>query len=309
MIGQERAVAIFYRLMNGEKLNTSELAEEYGVETRTIQRIFKMITEMLEDEHSSLKLEKTRGKYQIIGKGGFSAKQVLTVCKLLLSTKILQKNEMKFITQSFIDLLHEDEQNLIDNILKNELHHYSPNYSNKEEIMEKIWEWSEYIDNKQAVTFEYQTLNREIKQHTGLPQAIYFTEDYCYLFIHSKNRGYDYTYRLDRIVSCKPSSEKITISYADRFEEGKIRIAGKQVMREDTIRVTFEYDNWEEYVFDHLPNVKKTNNNTFETKGSPFSIKSWLFSQGARVKVLSGTPNFVNEYKEEIKKMYEKNCK
>lgn len=313
MNDQERLLTIFIRLQSGAHLKKSQLADEFGVSEKTIQRDFSLLGSFIETQPTiaaELAYDMKHHTRFFKGKSLFNKKDILLISKILLENRSLNKEENKSLLDSLLALVSKDEQKEISSIIASELLNYAP-LSDTQNRIEKIWEWSEMIRKELVLDIHYQSPYNTEKQHTVLPMSLYYDMHYIYIVAYNVTFDSYMTLKLDRILNWKISkSEKPHISYGKKFRDGDIRnkhvdpFLGKEL----TIRVQFAYD--PSVVTDQFPTariIEKTPNGTLiefisqDTSG----LKRWLLSQAEGLKVIS--PNsLVNDMKMMIKNAQKK---
>lgn len=306
--GQERIIDIFLKLLYGEKLTKKELATNYSVNIRTIQRDLSILKYQLEYHTNNLVLcyEKNTKKYFFQRKQTLDHRDVLIISKVLLESRALTKKEISHLIYQLIDKLDEKNRLKIKQLIANELLLYQPLSHNKD-LIELIWAFSNFIQHNQAIEFSYRKQNGDIVQRTALPVSIFFSEYYFYILCYNPKYEKYLSYRLDRFIDFHKSSLNIHIEYKNRIQEGELRKRIHFMYTGREITFTFQYQGTTEAALDRLPDstiVKdlKDEGVIIEAKAYDRGVKMWLLSQGSNVKVLS-PPSFVEEMKQEIRRM------
>lgn len=100
MNDQERLLTIFLRLQSGAHLKKSQLADEFGVSEKTIQRDFALLGGFIESQPMIAAELAYDSKYHtrfLKGKSLFNKKEILTISKILLENRALNKEENKAV--------------------------------------------------------------------------------------------------------------------------------------------------------------------------------------------------------------------
>lgn len=294
-----RLLAMYERLNKGEMLFKAKLAAEFNVTEKTIQRDIDDLRAYLTEEHFSepdtaIKYDKSKNGYYLVRfeRDWLTNEEVLAVCKILLESRALKKEEMKqLITKLLSQTSPADKKNL-EEIIKNELHNYIPLRHNKP-LLAPIWELSRYILKKEIVNFSYIRKDGLYKEHSVKPVAIMFSEYYFYLiaFMADDSKEYPTVFRIDRIQDIRGTKENFYVPYKNRFDDGEFRKRVQFMFSGELKRVTFEYKGENiDSVLDKLPTAeiigKKEGIYTIRAEAYGDGIYMWLRSQGDRVRVL-----------------------
>ncbi|MGO5139589.1 helix-turn-helix transcriptional regulator [Streptococcus alactolyticus] len=310
MNDQERLLTIFLRLQSGAHLSKLQLADEFGVSEKTIQRDFSLLGHYLESQPivaAELAYDAKHHTRYLKGKSLFNKKDILVISKILLENRSLNKDENKSLIDSLLALISKEEQKEIYQIIASELLNYAP-LSDTQNRIDKIWEWSEIIRKELVLEIRYQSPYNGEKQHTILPVSLYYDVHYFYVVAYNLTFESYMTLKLDRIIDWKVSNEKKPqISYGKKFRDGEVR--NKRVDpfmgRELTIRVQFAYD--PTIVTDQFPTARIIEQIPdgavieFISQDTP-GLKRWLLSQADALTVLSPAI-LVDDMKNFLKKM------
>ena len=217
----QRILGIYTRLLNGYLVNKAEEAQNYGVNERTIQRDIDDIRNFFELDVkntgiiNSIVYNRTDKGYRLeqIYQLKLTNSEVLAICKILLDSRALRKEEMSDILDKLISCcVPENNQKLVKELIQNEQFHYvEPRHKTK--FLDTMWEIGQAIRNCQYIEIEYmRTKDKAVVKRTLKPVAIMFSEYYFYLtaFIDDKelqmnfdviNDSFPTIYRIDRITS------------------------------------------------------------------------------------------------------------
>ena len=310
MNDQERLLTIFLRLQSGAHLSKLQLAHEFGVSEKTIQRDFSLLGHYLESQPivaAELAYDAKHHTRYLKGKSLFNKKDILVISKILLENRSLNKEENKSLIDSLLALISKEEQKEVSQIIASELLNYAP-LSDTQNRIDKIWEWSEIIRKELVLEIRYQSPYNGEKQHTILPVSLYYDVHYFYVVAYNLTFESYMTLKLDRIIDWKVSNEKKPqISYGKKFRDGEVR--NKRVDpfmgRELTIRVQFAYDPTivtDQFstarIIEQIPDGAVIEFISQDTPG----LKRWLLSQADALTVLSPAI-LVDDMKNFLKKM------
>jgi hypothetical protein CLOST_1278 len=294
-----RALEIYDRLRKGEKLLKEKLANEYGVSLKTIQRDIVELRHYLYEKKNEIgefeiKVENKCYVYKAVAESDttLTQQEILAVCKILLESRALTKNEMIPLIKKFQKQLSYESKREVDDLILDELHHYIELQHGKD-LLESLWNLSIAIREKKLITFDYTRMDKRKTKKEVKPAAIMFSEYYFYLISYGLNVEEDMplVFRVDRMSNIKYGDERFYIPYKDRFEDGEFRKRIQFMYSGKLKKFTFEFSGPSlEAVLDRLPTSKviktqgKIHTITAECYGD--GIKMWLNSQGENVKII-----------------------
>lgn len=307
----ERLLSIFFRLQSGERLSKSELAREYQVSEKSIQRDFAFLSHFLlsmPDFGEELLYDtKTHQRY-LQKTSRFNKKDILVISKILLENRAFNKTENNTLLDGLLEFLNKDDRQAVYEIIASERLNYAE-LSDATNKIDKIWEFSEFIRQSQMVEFDYTSPYREgVKPHTALFVSLYYDDHYFYLkgFDVDKQKYLDF--RLDRIIAWRRSNaKKPIISYRDKFRDGEVRNYKIDAFTGEQISLRIRYRQDPTIILDRFPNSKILNQSGKEVEIQidtqyTFGLKRYLISQLDNLIVLS--PQYlINDIREILEKM------
>ena len=293
-----RLLEIYSRLSEGAVLKKSELAQDFHVTQRSIQRDIEDLRCFFAERHLEQDViydTKLRG-YRLIQPTpkGLSNSEILAVCKILLESRSMRKDEMLPILDKLIFCaVPESSQKAVKALIANEELHYVEPHHNRP-ILDGLWEIGQAIKNQQIIEIEYERMKEpRLVCRRVQPVGIMFSEYYFYLtaFLEDKTDFenpddlFPTIYRIDRIHSFKVLDEHFRIPYTSRFEEGEFRKRIQFMYGGKLERVKFRYSGPSiEAVLDRLPTARilsqDENGWTVEAEAFGKGIEMWLRSQG-----------------------------
>lgn len=294
----DRILEMHSRLMSGEIIRKPDLAEEYGVNPRSIQRDIDSIRDFYanrtvkDGEITEIKYDRTVKGFRMISSKTvtLSNAELFAVSKILLESRSLSKAEMKKIIDNLIDAcLPTAERRKMSELIRNELFHYVEPRHGKE-LIHLIWELGAAIYSHRKVSLEYKKVNGETTKALVKPVGIMESEYYFYLiaYIGDKDKehpGYPTIYRVDRINEYKITDESFHMPYKDRFEEGEFRKRIPFMYGGPLKKVRFIYKGPDiNAVLDKLPasDCMKLKNGNYKIQTEVYGnkgIEMWLGSQ------------------------------
>ena len=308
----ERVLDIYSKLEEGRRVNRQEEAASYGVDERSIQRDIDDIRNYfgIKSEKdglvNSVVYDRKRKGYYLEQSGNrlLDNSEILAVCKILLDSRALTKEEMESLLERLISCCTpQKSRKLVKDLVSNEMFHYiEPRH--KTRFLDTMWEIGQAIRACRYIEIEYRRnhggalVKRKLK-----PVAIMFSEFYFYMtaFIDEEDGArenfevledaFPTIYRIDRIRKLTVLDEHFHIPYRDRFEEGEFRKRIQFMYGGKLRKIKFKYSGENvEAVLDRLPTAKilEEADGVYTISAEVFGkgIDMWLRSQGEMVEVM-----------------------
>jgi predicted DNA-binding transcriptional regulator YafY len=307
----DRVLGIYTKLMSGGVVQKTEEARRYDVNDRTIQRDIDDIRNFLESDAentgiiNSVIYDRMEKGYRLeqIYQLKLTNGEVLAICKILLDSRSLRKDEMSTILDKLISCcVPENNQKLVKDLIANEKFHYvEPRHRTK--FLDTMWDIGQAIRNCRCIEIDYRrTKDKAIVKRKLKPVAIMFSEYYFYLtaFIDDEevrqdfdviNDSFPTIYRIDRIKGLKVLEESFHIPYSSRFEEGEFRKRVQFMYGGKLQKVKFKYfGNDIDAILDRLPTAEILDevNGVYTVSAEVFGkgIDMWLRSQGEQIEII-----------------------
>ena len=307
----DRVLGIYSKLMNGDIVNKSEEAVNYGVNERSIQRDIEDIRSFMDKDSvengimNSVIYDRAEKGYRLeqIYNRKLTNSEILAICKILLDSRAFTKKEMTGILSRLIDgCVPKVNHKAVKDLIKNEEFHYIE-LQHRSVFVDKMWDLGKAIRENHYVEISYQRLkDKAVVKRKIKPVALMFSEFYFYLtaFIDDEavkenfdvlNDSFPTIYRIDRIRKYKILEERFHIPYANRFEEGEFRKRIQFMYGGKLQKVRFTYcGSSVEAVLDRLPTavIEEEKDGVYTISAEVFGkgIEMWLRSQGDMVKVI-----------------------
>lgn len=302
----ERVLSLYDRLRDGEVIEKAREAARFDVNERTIQRDIEDIRAFCEEDlgtDAELVYDREKKGYLLTRKSekALTDSEILTVCKILLESRSLVKEEMYPIIDKLLQrCVPNGSRKKVSALVSNEKFHYlEPHHGRK--FVGAMWDLASAVYESRLVRIRYQKLTEADKvMRLVQPVGIMFSEYYFYLTAYiSKSeempdvpkRPFPTIYRIDRIAEYEVLEERFHIPYADRFEEGEFRKRIQFMYGGDLRRIKFRYKGLSiEAVLDRLPTAEVVSHDeggyvvTAEVYGD--GVDFWLRGQGDAVEVL-----------------------
>lgn len=296
-----RLLEIYSRLSQGAVLKKSELAQDFHVTPRSIQRDMEDLRCFFAERHleQDVIYDGHLKGYRMVSRDPrrLTDSEVLAVCKILLESRSLPSDDMLPILDKLIDCaVPPENQRDVRALVANEKLHYIPPHHGQH-ILDTLWTLGQAVRDQRVIEVAYQRMkDPQLVKRRMQPVGIMFSEYYFYLtaFLEDKTDFdnpddlFPTIYRIDRIKSVKVLNEHFRVPYAKRFEEGEFRKRVQFMYGGRLEHIRFRYTGPSlEAVLDRLPTAQviKTEKNGWLISAEVFGkgIEMWLRSQGEYV--------------------------
>ena len=297
----DRILKIYSQLVNGDILRKKELAQRFHVTERSIQRDMEALRCFFAEEglQQDIIYDRAARGYRLESpsRALLNNSEILAVCKILLESRSMRKDEMLPILDKLIACcVPEKSKKAITELLANEKHHYvEPHH--KQRLLPGLWEISQAVQNHQMMEIEYERLKEpRLVRRRVKPVGIMFSEYYFYLtaFLEDKDTFenpddlFPTIYRIDRIRNVQLLDEHFKVPYKDRFQEGEFRKRIQFMYGGKLERIRFHYTGPSiEAVLDRLPTAEIVERDetgwTVVAEVFGKGIEMWLRSQGSYI--------------------------
>lgn len=302
-----RLLQLYTRFLDGLIVRKSEIAKEFGVTERSVQRDIEDLRCFFATQIPPREIiyDRSVKGYRLTEKdlALLTNSEILAVCKIMLESRSMVREEMIPILERLISCcVPEKNRKAVEHLIGNEKVHYiEPHH--KKKLLPGLWEIGQAIQNHHVVEIVYERMKEpRIVTRKVEPVGIMFSEYYFYLTaflrdidkaaeFENKNDLFPTIYRIDRIQSFKILDEKFTVPYATRFEEGEFRKRVQFMYGGNLEHIRFYYSGPSlEAVLDRLPTAKVISE---DDKGWVVSAEvfgkgaeMWLRSQGDYVELI-----------------------
>lgn len=304
----KRILGMYFRMAQGRTIYRNEESERYGVSVRSVNRDIQEIEEFLADWNNETGIEQKVISNKNTGgcslnpnaRNLLEPKELLAVCKVLLESRSLMKEELFPIIDKLIDSCGGDEERkLVNEYIRNEKHHYVELQHHKK-LLNRLWELEKAVKEQRYTEIIYQKLkNSEKVIRKVKPVGIMFSEYYFYLTAYiegiDKEKAFQNPkdtfptiYRVDRLEGVKVLDEHFSVPYKERFEEGEFRKRVQFMYGGRLRRIRFRYTgNSPESILDKLPTAKimKKEDDGMIIQAEVFGdgVDKWIQSQGDNI--------------------------
>ncbi|MBR6940971.1 MAG: WYL domain-containing protein [Clostridia bacterium] len=291
-----RLLNIYERLNKGERVNKEQLAIEFGVSAKSIQRDIDDLRAYITETHFcedeiAIKYYKSENCYYLVRleREWLTNEEALAVCKILLESRAFCKDELSRLIEKLIMQIAPEDRKTAEEIIRSEYFNYVP-LQHGRELLTPIWELSQHIVRHNMIEFDYARQDGKKSHKVMKPVSILFSEFYfyCLVFDGEDKTDYPIIYRIDRMSNVRSTGEKFEEPYAKKFKDGEFRKRIQFMYSGELRRVTFEYTGVLEAMLDKVPTAKviseKDGVYTITAESYGDGILMWLGAQGEKVK-------------------------
>ena len=298
----KRILDIQQRLIDGEVLNKSKLASEYGADPRSIQRDIDEIRAFYADRTASgnsiceVAYDRKLKGFRLVEKNSnaLTDAEIFALMKILLCSRSLSRSEVRDIIEKLLELnLLPSEKKVMKGLIDNELFNYVEPRHHKQ-LSSTVWELGNLIHQHRVIELRYKKSSGAETSARVKPLAVLVSEYYFYLIAYigdadKEHTGYPTIYRIDRILSYTAADETFYIPYKDRFEEGEFRNKIPFMYSGKLQKRSFIYKGPDiDAVLDRLPTAKavKQKDGSYRVTAEVYGdmgLSMWLRSQGEYV--------------------------
>ena len=295
---------MYTRLIQGEMLNKKQLARNFGVTEKSIQRDIESLRDYLTRSGDTRTLVYDNREHAYVLRAEdtllLTNSEVLAVAKILLESRSMIKEEMFPILDKLVrSCTPKENLRQVQSLLANEKYHYAEPHHGKA-FVDTLWTLGTAVEKHRVIEITYhRTHKNDTVTRRVQPVGLLFSEYYFYLaaFIEGIDKEKHFAnpqdrsptiYRVDKIEALKVTGDRFDVLYKNRFQEGEMRKRIQFMYGGDLQRIRFEYTGPSiEAVLDRLPTArieKKTEAGwivTAEVFGS--GIEMWIRSQGTYI--------------------------
>ena len=303
----ERIINLYNRLVEGEVLNKADEAARFEVNERSIQRDLEDIRAYFANDPESnreLIYDRTQKGYVLVQnqKKSLTNSEILTVCKILLESRSLTKEEMYPIIDKLLQCCvpYGNYKKVADLIGNEKFHYLEPHHGKK--FVDTMWDIGSAVNEHRLMRIRYQKLKEPDKVMRMIqPVGIMFSEYYFYLCAYMcaseetpdvPKRPFPTIYRLDRIAEYEILDEHFHVPYADRFEEGEFRKRIQFMFGGELRTIKFLYKGLSiEAILDRFTTAEILHDdNGWLVKAEVYGdgVDIWLRGQGDLIEVVDG---------------------
>lgn len=145
----ERQLFIYQQLTAGRHIQKSQLAKQFAVDARTIQRDFANLRAFIDEylPEYTLNYDRQNNSYWLSANGiGLNKAQCLCLIKILTASRALPKDQLIELSNRLLKILDEKDAQKVKQLISSEQSTYQPlrNLQNKD-LMNLIWNFSNIL--------------------------------------------------------------------------------------------------------------------------------------------------------------------
>lgn len=303
-VKSERLLQIYSRLANGDVLKKKELAQQFHVTERSIQRDMESLRCFFAQQNlrQDIVYDRAERGYRLESPSAafLTNSEIFAVCKILLESRSMCRDEMLPILDKLLACcVPERSKRAVSALLANEKHHYIEPHHGRP-ILDGLWDIGQAVQEHRMLEITYERMKEpKLVRRRVLPVGILFFEYYFYLtaFLEDKSNFenpedlFPTIYRIDRIREFQVLEERFQVPYKDRFQEGEFRRRVQFMYGGKLEKIRFRYTGLSiEAVLDRLPTAEIVERDeqgwTVEAEVFGKGIEMWLRSQGEYVNLV-----------------------
>lgn len=303
-VKSERLLQIYTLLADGNVLKKKELAQQFHVTERSIQRDMESLRCFFAQQNlrQDIVYDRAERGYRLESPSAafLTNSEIFAVCKILMESRSMRRDEMLPILDKLLACcVPERSKRTVSALLANEKHHYIEPHHGRP-ILDGLWDIGQAVREHRVLEITYERMKKpKLVRRRVLPVGILFSEYYFYLTAFLEDRSdfenpedlFPTIYRIDRIREFEVLEERFRVPYKDRFQEGEFRKRVQFMYGGKLQRIRFRYTGPSvEAVLDRLPTAEIVERDeqgwTVEAEVFGKGIEMWLRSQGEYVKMV-----------------------
>ncbi len=314
---QDRVLELFFRGLRGEDISVKNLADEYGVSTKSISRDINDLKAFLLDHRElvgNMELQYSHHDkcYRLYMDEFLTNKELFALIETLIGARAFSKMELLALIDKMKRFTTPEDRPKLNELIRKELYHYPEVKHDCESVQDNLWKLINCITDKKEITVDYYRMDRKWVTHRLRPVSVMFSDFYFYLiaFKTDSNTEKPHYFRVDRIKQITEHRCNFTFDDTAGFDEGLLRQRSLFMWPGELRTIRFEFSGPSvQAVLDKLPTskiIERMGGGKYLIEAETYGdgIKMWLLSQGAWVKVVE-PEKFVEEIIEEINKIEE----
>ena len=146
-----RILKIMKRLNQKEIVNRNDLANEFKVDKKTIQRdIATLRNYFFEEGESDIKYSSSKKGYYLEknDKIAFTNEELLAISKIILESRAFNKEETEKLITKLVNNSSINDREIIKNLINSEKVNYIP-LQHGQKLLESIWKLAQCIKNQE----------------------------------------------------------------------------------------------------------------------------------------------------------------
>ena len=309
-----RILSILYRILMGEKVAPANLALEYQVSGKSIQRDLNVIRTFFSENRElagNLELVRENGLCHLNRTDLLQPDELLFVIKVLIGSRTMYEAKLQKLLDKLMMGYSGRDKEFFKNLFKDDMGFYrSAGYDRNADLFERVWNLEEMIRRGNVIRISYERLDNALVDRELYPVSVVFSEHYFYLFAcrADKDDTMVIYYRLDRIKSVMELDQKVPLGINNRYKLGKAKLYNQNMFMGKRLTIRFVYTGPSpEAILDRFPTAEIVRRDEGEVELTAMVEYSRgtimeLLSQGSWIRVL-GPEKVVEDMQNELKVM------
>lgn len=305
---QLRILTMYSKLIEGKSFSREDMANEFGVSVRTIQRDINTIKNFVSNSTNEGHVEQTV-KYSAHNEGYvleppmrsmLQESECFTLLKILMECRGLNKKELGILKDEIVACCIPQNKRVgfLNKINSEWANYVEPRHG--KDLITAVWDLEGAVRERSVVDITYRRNDGKEVSRSLMPVGIIFNEYYFYMLAYIKSKAEDCkedidkiptVYRIDRIVSYKQKKTKFKIPYEKQFPEGEFRKRVQFMFTGPLRRIKFYCKNTAlEAALDRLPTAEVLEigetSSLVRVEVYGTGINMWFKSQGDAIEVV-----------------------
>ena len=297
---QYRVLEIFFRAIRGEDISVNDLANEYGVSTKSISRSISELKNFLADHrdlvgNTELQYSYNDKCYRLFMDEFLTNKELFSLVEVMIGARAFSKMELLALVDKLKKFTTPEDRPKMNELIRKELYHYPEVNHDCESVQDNLWKLINCITEHKEISIEYYRMDRKLVTHRLRPASVMFTDYYFYLiaFLADGKTDKPYYFRVDRIKQITVHRKKVGTPEVSDFDEGLLRKRSLFMWPGKLRTIRFEFSGPSvQAVLDKLPTariIERIGDGKYLIEAETYGdgIKMWLLSQGAWIRVVA----------------------
>ena len=160
---QERVLELLFRGLRGEDLSIRNLANEYGVSTKSISRDITDLRAFLADHRdlvgiTELKYSHQNRCYRLFMDEFLTNKELFSLIEVLIGSRAFSKMELLTLVEKMKRFTTPYDRPKLNELIRKELYHYPEVKHDCESVQAMLWQLVNCITEKREISIEYLSL-------------------------------------------------------------------------------------------------------------------------------------------------------
>ena len=154
---QYRVLEIFFRAMRGEDISVAELANEYGVSTKSISRSIGDLKAFLADHrelvgNTEFEYSHQDKCYRLRMDEFLTNKELFALVEVMIGARAFSKMELLALTDKLKRFTTAEDRPVLNELIRKELYHYPEVKHDCESVEDRLWQIVNCITEHKEIT-------------------------------------------------------------------------------------------------------------------------------------------------------------